>query len=55
MMIKSEPVNLGIIDIDNDEVKEIICPTVDKNGQSRLNVLQYNKELNQFSPVIETI
>ena len=55
MMIKSEPVNLGIIDIDNDEVKEIICPTVDKNGQSRLNVLQYNKELNQFNPVIENI
>ncbi len=55
MMVKSEPINLGIIDIDNDEIKEVICPTVDKSGQSRLNVLQYNAELKQFNPVIESI
>lgn len=51
LMINNESVNLGLNDIDHDGVLDIIAPTVDHNGNSRLNIFKYNSELNQFVPV----
>lgn len=53
IMIKSEPVNLGIVDINNDGHLDLIAPTVDQMGHSRLNMFSYDSDLAQFSPVQE--
>ena len=51
LMINTHSVNLGLNDIDNDGVLDIIAPTVDHNGNSRLNIFKFNHDLNQFVPV----
>lgn len=53
LMVNSNAMNLGLVDINNDNQMDIIAPTVDKNGNSRLNVFQYNLELNSFIPYVE--
>ncbi len=51
LMINGNSVNLGLNDVDHDGIVEIIAPTVDRAGNSRLNIFKYNAELNQFVPV----
>ncbi|AZZ38073.1 hypothetical protein CIK05_15110 [Bdellovibrio sp. qaytius] len=53
LMVNDNSMNLGLVDIDNDGQMDIIAPTVDKNGNSRLNVFQYNNDLNSFVPYVE--
>lgn len=53
LMVNSNSMNLGLIDVNNDGQMDIIAPTADKNGNSRLNVFQYNKELDSFIPYAE--
>ncbi len=51
LMINNNSVNLGLNDIDHDGVVDIIAPTVDQGGNSRLNIYKFNSELNQFIPL----
>lgn len=53
LMINSDSLNLGLVDVNKDGQLDVICPTVDKSGNSRLNVFQYNVDLSQFVPVSE--
>lgn len=53
LMVNSNAMNLGLVDVNSDGQMDIIAPTVDKNGNSRLNVFQYNLELNSFIPYVE--
>ena len=53
LMVNSNSMNLGLVDINNDGQMDIIAPTADKNGNSRLNVFQYNPELDSFIPYVE--
>lgn len=53
LMVNQNSMNLGLVDINNDGQMDIIAPTVDKNGNSRLNVFQYNSELDSFVPYVE--
>lgn len=54
LMINSNSVNLAMIDVNKDNSLDIISPTVDKLGNSRLNVIEYNSELNQFVPMAQS-
>ena len=53
LMVNDNSMNLGLIDVNNDGQMDIIAPTVDKNGNSRLNVFQFNSDLNSFVPYVE--
>lgn len=48
LMVNSNAENLFTIDYDKNGTDEIVAPTIDKQGQSRLNILYYNFELDQF-------
>lgn len=54
LMINNNSVNLGLNDIDHDGIVDIIAPTVDQSGNSRLNIFKFNPELNQFVPLQPT-
>lgn len=45
-------VSLALTDVDKDGYQDIIAPTFDKQGQSRLNVFKFDQPLKQFSPAI---
>jgi hypothetical protein len=51
LMVNNNSLNLGLNDVDQDGVLDIIAPTVDRNGNSRLNIFKFNADLNQFVPV----
>lgn len=53
LMVNNNSMNLGLVDINTDGQMDIIAPTVDKNGNSRLNVFQFNPELDSFVPYVE--
>ena len=53
LMVNSNSMNLGLVDINADGQMDIVAPTADKNGNSRLNVFQYNPELDSFIPYVE--
>lgn len=50
LMMNENSENLALIDYDKDGFQDIVMPTVDKNGNSRLNIFKYNAELQQFMP-----
>ena len=50
LMINNNSVNLGLDDVDHDGTLDIIAPTVDHNGNSRLNIFKFKPELDQFVP-----
>lgn len=52
LMINNNSVNLALDDVDHDGVLDIIAPTVDRGGNSRLNIFKFNAELNQFVPLV---
>ena len=53
LMVKNDSINLGLFDVNKDGQLDIICPSVDRLGNSRLNIFEYSKELNQFIPVTD--
>lgn len=53
LMVKNDSINLGLFDVNKDGQLDIICPSVDRLGNSRLNIFEYSKELNQFIPLID--
>lgn len=49
LMINSSALNLSLIDVNKDGFLDIVAPTVDKFGNSRLNVFVYNSDIDQFT------
>lgn len=45
--------NLALSDVDKDGQLEILAPSVDRNGNLRLNSFTYNVEYNTFEPLQE--
>lgn len=54
LMVNNNSMNLGLVDVNTDGQMDIIAPTVDKSGNSRLNVFQFNSELDSFVPYVES-
>lgn len=42
--------NLALSDVDKDGQLDIIAPSVDRNGNLRLNTFRFNPDLNSFEP-----
>jgi hypothetical protein len=45
--------NLALSDVDKDGQLDVLAPSVDRNGNLRLNSYRFNKELNSFEPLQE--
>lgn len=45
--------NLALSDVDKDNQLDILAPSVDRNGNLRLNVFRFNPELKNFEPLVE--
>jgi hypothetical protein len=43
--------NLALSDVDKDGVLDILAPSVDRNGNLRLNAFRFNIEFNSFEPL----
>lgn len=52
LIVEGNTVNLALSDIDQDNIKEILMPTVDQFGVSRLNIIKYNMDLKQFTQLV---
>lgn len=46
--IDKNSANLALSDIDKDNQLDILAPSVDRNGNLRLNTFRFNPELNSF-------
>lgn len=46
--------NLALSDVDKDGQLDVLAPSVDRNGNLRLNSFRFNSELNSFEPLQET-
>ncbi len=46
--------NLALSDVDKDGQLDILTPSVDRNGNLRLNSFRFNTELNSFEPIQES-
>lgn len=45
--------NLALSDVDKDGQLDVLAPSVDRNGNLRLNSFRFNAELNSFEPLQE--
>ena len=45
--------NLALSDVDKDGQPDILAPSVDRNGNLRLNTFRYNQDLEQFEVLSE--
>lgn len=45
--------NLALSDVDKDGQLDIIAPSVDRNGNLRLNTFRFNTNLSSFEPLVE--
>lgn len=54
VMIDKNTTNLALSDVDQDGSLEIIAPSVDRNGNSRLNTFKFDPNLNSFSPMVKS-
>lgn len=52
--IDKNSTNLALSDVNHDGHMDIIAPSVDRNGNLRLNTFRYNTELKMFEPYIES-
>ena len=53
LMVDGNSISLALSDVNQDGVMDIVMPTVDQFGLSRLNVFKYNSDLKQFSQSVE--
>jgi hypothetical protein len=53
LMVDGNSISLALSDVDQNGIMDIVVPTVDQYGLSRLNVFKYNSELKQFSQSID--
>lgn len=52
--IDKNSTNLALSDVDKDGQLDILAPTVDRNGNLRLNTFRYNIDLKMFEPYLES-
>lgn len=52
--IDKNTTNLALSDVDKDGQLDIVAPSVDRNGNLRLNTFRYNAEFSSFEPLVET-
>ncbi len=45
--------NLALSDVDKDGQLDILAPSVDRNGNLRLNTYRFNSEIISFEPIVE--
>jgi len=45
--------NLALSDVDKDGQLDVLAPSVDRNGNLRLNSFRFNPDLNSFEPLQE--
>lgn len=53
LMVDGNSISLALSDVDQNGTMDIVVPTVDQYGLSRLNVFKYNTDLKQFSQSID--
>lgn len=53
LMVDGNSISLALSDVDQNGMMDIVVPTVDQYGLSRLNVFKYNSDLKQFSQSID--
>ncbi|MBC7456753.1 MAG: hypothetical protein H7235_00640 [Bdellovibrionaceae bacterium] len=54
LMVDGNSISLALSDVDQNAMMDIVMPTVDQYGLSRLNVFKYNSELKQFSQSVDS-
>jgi hypothetical protein len=54
LMVDGNSVSLALSDVDQNGIMDIVMPTVDQYGLSRLNVFKYDSELKQFSQSVDS-
>jgi 6-phosphogluconolactonase (cycloisomerase 2 family) len=52
--IDKNSTNLALSDVDKDGQMDILAPTVDRNGNLRLNTFRFNTDLKMFEPYLES-
>lgn len=52
--IDKNSTNLALSDVDKDGQLDILAPTVDRNGNLRLNTFRFNIDLKMFEPYLES-
>lgn len=52
--IDKNSTNLALSDVDKDGQLDILAPTVDRNGNLRLNTFRFNIDLKLFEPYLES-
>lgn len=52
--IDKNSTNLALSDVDKDGQLDILAPSVDRNGNLRLNAFRYNVDLKNFEPYSES-
>lgn len=53
LTLNKSTTNLALSDVDKDGQLDILAPSVDRNGNLRLNTFRFNAELNSFEPLVE--
>ncbi|MEK6627636.1 MAG: hypothetical protein AABY53_03335 [Bdellovibrionota bacterium] len=53
LTLNKSTTNLALSDVDKDGQLDILAPSVDRNGNLRLNTFRFNTELNSFEPLVE--
>jgi len=53
LMVDGNSISLALSDVDQNGITDIVVPTVDQYGLSRLNVFKYNSDLKQFAQSID--
>ncbi len=52
--IDKNSTNLALSDVDHDGHLDILAPSVDRNGNLRLNTFRFNEDLKMFEPYSQT-
>lgn len=54
LLVDGNSISLALSDVDQNGIMDIVMPTVDQYGLSRLNVFKYDSDLKQFSQTVDS-
>jgi hypothetical protein len=54
LMVDGNSISLALSDVDQNGIMDIVMPTVDQYGLSRLNIFKYDSDLKQFSQSVDS-
>ncbi len=54
LLVDGNSISLALGDVDQNGIMDIVMPTVDQYGLSRLNVFKYDSDLKQFSQTVDS-